>query len=102
MCSTSSPLTQYFPPVNTHPWQLHWSVAEATRIGNLSEDASEDLANVLGALGAARLTADVRNALLEEIPFGLWDRSAPGCNFTGVPTAGSYQGTSRPDWMVPP
>jgi mono/diheme cytochrome c family protein len=75
-------------------------VAAATRIGNLSEDAAQDLANVLGALGAARLTADVRSLLLEEIPFGLWDKTVTGCNFAGVPTAGSFQGASRPDWMA--
>lgn len=32
------------------------------------------------------------------LPFGLWEQK-PGCNFSSVPTAGSFSGTARPLWM---
>ena len=44
------------------------------------------------------LTDPVRTALTTQVPFGLWKQD-PGCNFTGIPTAGSFQGDQRPVWM---
>jgi mono/diheme cytochrome c family protein len=74
-------------------------VAAAKKNDNLSDGAAQDLANVLGALGAVHLTTDLRNALLREVPVGLWDTTTAGCNFNGIPTAGSFQGADRPEWM---
>ena len=63
----------------------------------LTSDQVEDLTNVLKALQSVSL-ADTAS-LLTEVPFGLWDTSNASCNFSGIPTAGSYTGTARPDWM---
>ena len=35
----------------------------------------------------------------QPVPFGLWDTSTAGCDFSSVPTAGSFQGSARPTWM---
>jgi hypothetical protein len=75
-------------------------IAQATMTDQLSADAAEDLTNVVEALETVSLTDDVRTALLEEVPFGLWDTTVPGCNFSGVPTAGSFTGANQPQWMA--
>jgi len=74
-------------------------IAQETTADSLTPDGIEDLTNVIEALETVSLTADVRTALLQEVPFGLWDTSVPGCNFNGVPTAGSFTGASQPQWM---
>ena len=70
---------------------------------SLSPDAAEDLQNVITALNSTTnpitLTDDVRTALTAPVPFGLWDTSIPGCNFTGIPTASSFLGPNQPQWM---
>ena len=65
----------------------------------LTPDQVEDLTNVVTALENVKLTADVKSALLQRYPFGLWDTTVPGCNFSSVPTADSYTGAARPQWM---
>lgn len=67
---------------------------------NLNPDQVEDLTNVMNALGGVTLTADVRSALTQQVPFGLWDTSDTSCNFAGIPTAGSFTGAARPQWMT--
>ncbi len=74
-------------------------IASETSSDQLTADEAEDLTNVVQALEGVSLTADVRAALTQGVPFGLWDTSVPGCNFNGVPTAGSFTGASRPQWM---
>ncbi len=74
-------------------------VAQDTISDQLTPDAAEDLTNVMEALENVSLTADTRAALLQEVPFGLWDTTVPGCNFSGVPTASSFTGASQPQWM---
>jgi mono/diheme cytochrome c family protein len=60
----------------------------------------ETLTDVVTALGALKVTPDVRTALEARVPFGLWQvQGHPTCDFTGIPTAGSLQGADRPDWM---
>ena len=63
-----------------------------------SED-QEIYDDVIAALAdpKLRLDANTRTLLTTDQPFGLWDQK-PGCDFTGIPTAGSYQG-NRPPWM---
>ena len=103
------------------PLRAHWVVTDATdppgawsprrpdwqdtvvaqMVGptsGLNADDLENLRNVVAKLGDIKLTDDFRTALTTEVPFGLW-RQKPGCDFSGVPTAGSYQGASRPRWM---
>ena len=65
----------------------------------LSPSQVEDLTNVVAALENVTLSADVRSALLQQYPFGLWDTTTPGCNFSSVPTSGSFTGAARPQWM---
>jgi hypothetical protein len=63
--------------------------------------ASDDiLPAVLQALTDVRLD-DVRDQLLQEVPFGLWDtQHAPStCTFSDQPTVASFTGASRPAWM---
>ncbi|HLK89000.1 MAG TPA: hypothetical protein VKZ18_03845 [Polyangia bacterium] len=75
-------------------------VANETASDHLDSNQIEDLTNVMNALGGVTLTADVRSALTQQVPFGLWDTSDPTCNFTGIPTAGSLSSTARPQWMA--
>ncbi len=65
----------------------------------LSPSQVEDLTNVVTALQNVTLSADVKSALLKQYPFGLWDTTVAGCNFSSVPTAGSFTGDARPQWM---
>ncbi len=75
-------------------------VKTTTAAENLTSDQAEDLTNVLEALGSVTLSDDVRAKLKQAVPFGLWNTSTPGCNFAGIPTAGSFQGAARPTWMA--
>ncbi len=74
-------------------------IADATAAEGLQPDAAEDLTNVLTALQEATLTDATRSALLQPYPFGLWDTTVAGCNFSRIPTAGSFTGANRPQWM---
>ena len=74
-------------------------VAATVKNDHITADAAEDYTNVLEALGTATLTSDVKAALTQELPFGLWN-TVSGCDFSGIPTADSFQGTSRPTWMA--
>jgi mono/diheme cytochrome c family protein len=74
-------------------------VAAAVKSDYLSDDAAEDLTNVLQALTNVTLTSDVVATTTQPVPFGLWDTSTAGCDFSSVPTAGSFQGSARPTWM---
>jgi mono/diheme cytochrome c family protein len=75
-------------------------VSNETASDDLTTDAAEDLTNVLDALGSVTLSDDIRTELLNQVPFGLWDTSVPGCDFSGVPRASSFTGADRPQWMI--
>jgi hypothetical protein len=67
---------------------------------SLTNDQIEDLTNVLTALESVTLDGATTTALTKKYPFGLWSTKTPGCNFSGVPTFGSYTGAAdRPQWM---
>ncbi len=71
-----------------------------TASGDLATPSeAEDLTNVMTALENVTITDATRAALTQKYPFGLWDTSTPGCNFSGVPTAGSFTGADQPQWM---
>jgi mono/diheme cytochrome c family protein len=74
-------------------------VADTVKAQHLKPDEAEDLTNVLEALLTVKLTPEIKAALLEDLPFGLWDTTKAGCSFTGIPTAGSLTGAARPSWM---
>ena len=74
-------------------------IAQVTATDSLSPDAAEDLTNVITALENITLSDDTRTALLKQYPFGLWDTTVPGCQFTGIPTVASFTGASKPQWM---
>jgi mono/diheme cytochrome c family protein len=90
------------PPPPWNPRRPDWADALLSgKPGDTSALQPDDvtaLENVVAALQKTRITADIRTALTTKIPFGVWQQK-PGCSFTGVPTAGSYQGTARPQWM---
>jgi hypothetical protein len=65
---------------------------------HLSADDLETLTDVVTSLKDLKLTPDVRTTLTTPVPFGLWQAN-PKCDFSGIPTAGSFQGASRPEWM---
>jgi mono/diheme cytochrome c family protein len=68
--------------------------------GNLRDGSpAEDLTNVLTALETVSITAATRAALTQKYPFGLWDTKTSGCDFSSIPTAGSFTGANRPQWM---
>jgi hypothetical protein len=55
---------------------------------------------VLTALENVTLDGATTTALTKKYPFGLWSTKTSGCNFSGVPTFGSYKGAAdRPQWM---
>jgi mono/diheme cytochrome c family protein len=74
-------------------------MAQETTSDQLDPDAAEDLTNVIEALQTVSLESE-QTELLREVPFGLWDTTVAGCNFTGVPTAASFTGSSQPEWMT--
>jgi mono/diheme cytochrome c family protein len=73
-------------------------VANAKIAQHLKVDELADLQNVLTALTSVSLD-EVRTELTTEVPFGLWDTSKPGCDFSGVPTVASFK-DARPQWMT--
>ncbi len=75
-------------------------VAAETVSDSLQPDAAEDLTNVMTALQGVEFTAEVRNVLTTQYPFGLWDTTVPGCDFSGVPTVGSFTGANQPQWIA--
>ena len=74
-------------------------IQTATKNDGLSPDAALDLRNVITALQSVTISDKDRTALTTKVPFGLWDTSTPGCNFTGIPTASSFLGPDQPQWM---
>jgi mono/diheme cytochrome c family protein len=90
-------------PGDWAPRRPDWSDAVASQKLSgvspfLSPDDIENLTDVVTALKDLQLTPDVRTALTTAVPFGLWGEK-PGCDFTGIPTADSFQGANRPAWM---
>jgi hypothetical protein len=61
-------------------------------------DQLAQLQQVVDDLETVTLTDSLRQVLTTEVPFGLW-KQKPGCDFSGIPTAGSFQGADRPLWM---
>jgi mono/diheme cytochrome c family protein len=99
------------PPGDWFPRRSDWAtalvnpdvssfVAQESTNNYLPPDAAVDLTNVMTALQDVTLTNEVRAALSQKYPFGLWDTKTPGCSFANVPTAGSFTGTNRPQWMM--
>ena len=74
-------------------------VTAAAASEHLSDSAAEDLTNVMTALLNVKLDTATRAALTEAVPFGLWDTTSSGCDFTSVPKVGDYSGGARPRWM---
>jgi mono/diheme cytochrome c family protein len=74
-------------------------IQNATATDGLNPGQVEDLTNVVTALESVKLS-DVKSALLQPYPMGLWDTTVPGCDFSSVPTADSYTGANRPQWMT--
>jgi mono/diheme cytochrome c family protein len=75
-------------------------IAAETAGDNLQPDAAQDLENVMTALQNVTLTAEVRNELTKQYPLGLWDTTVPGCDFSKIPTVGSFTGADVPAWIA--
>ena len=63
--------------------------------------AAADLAKaqeIADYLETITLDDGTRTALLTEVPFALW-QTDPGCDFTGIPTAGSLPKATTPAWL---
>jgi mono/diheme cytochrome c family protein len=95
------------PGVDWSPRRVDWAtalVAHQVVTSSTDPDAVPHLTSVIAKLQTITLTDDVRAFLTKEVPFGLWDTTQSGCNFNGIPTAGSFQGDDKPLWMnvVPP
>jgi mono/diheme cytochrome c family protein len=90
------------PPPPWNPRRPDW--ADALLSGNpgdtslLQPDDATALENVVASLQTAKLTSDIKTVLTTPVAFGVWKQKA-GCKFTGIPTAGSFQGDARPRWM---
>jgi mono/diheme cytochrome c family protein len=75
-------------------------VQQAENTDFLDAQGAEDLTNVIGQLESVSLTSAVKSLVTQQVPFGLWDTtSVAGCDFSSIPTAGSFQGADRPSWM---
>jgi mono/diheme cytochrome c family protein len=90
------------PPPPWNPRRPDWANAllqgDPGDTSALEASDAEALANVVAALQTTTVTSDIRTVLTTKVPFGIWEQKA-GCNFTGIPTVGSYQGRARPQWM---
>jgi mono/diheme cytochrome c family protein len=89
------------PPGDWLPRGTEWHTALVDHMAvnpSLTPEALAQLQLVIDDLAGVTITQPVRDALLTEVPFGLWQQK-PNCNFTGIPTAGSFQGDARPLWM---
>lgn len=75
-------------------------IADEITNDHLLPDAAEDLRYVLEGLLSIKLDDATRTTLTTPVPFGLWDTTMSGCDFSGVPTAGSFTGPDRPQWMA--
>ena len=77
-------------------------VSQETTDDNLSADQVEDLTNVLNALETVSpFTSAVQSELTQQVPYGLWDTTVAGCDFSSIPTVASIQGSSNaPEWMA--
>ncbi|HEY6477649.1 MAG TPA: hypothetical protein VI456_13795 [Polyangia bacterium] len=75
-------------------------VQNAETNDHIDPDAAEDLTNVITELEKVSLTSQVRSVLTQPVPFGLWDTSVKGCDFSSIPAAASFQGADRPTWMA--
>jgi hypothetical protein len=53
---------------------------------------------VVGLLQKVTLRGELAALAKREIAFGRWSKKA-GCDFSGIPKAGSYAGDERPRWM---
>jgi hypothetical protein len=62
--------------------------------------AQDDVKTNVALLQSVNLTEDqaFRTYATTQVPFGLWEQN-PGCNFSSIPTAGSFTWVSRPMWM---
>lgn len=98
------------PPGDWFPRRADWAtalvnpiipsfIAQETAAAGLQPSAAEDLTNVMTALEDVTLTDDLRKALTQTYPFGLWDTTVAGCDFSTVPTVGSFAGANKPQWM---
>jgi mono/diheme cytochrome c family protein len=67
--------------------------------GPIGPDDLRVLTDVIDALQTVKLTPDVKALFSQKLPMGLWKTDQKMCNFAGIPTAGSYQGDSRPQWL---
>ena len=75
-------------------------IANETRSDSLQPDAAEDLTNVMTALENVTLTDATRAELTKPYPFGLWDTTVAGCDFSKVPTVASFTGANQPQWFA--
>jgi mono/diheme cytochrome c family protein len=92
------------PPGDWLPRNLGWNEALAQQKVNanagVSGDALVDLQTVINILPTVSLDQPgVRETFLTEVPFTIWQQK-PGCDFSRVRTAGSYQDADRPNWLV--
>jgi mono/diheme cytochrome c family protein len=123
---SSTDITQLIMPAEGVPDRAHWVVTDATDpppplppapqwtprrpdwatalVDHMAVNASAtvdqlaQLKQVVDDLETVTLTDSVRQVLTTEVPFGLW-KQQPGCDFSGIPIAGSFQGDDRPLWM---
>jgi mono/diheme cytochrome c family protein len=99
------------PPGGWYPRRPDWDTAlvnanvtsfinEELMNNIVTTDGAIDLTNVLNALPSITLDANTRATLLQKEPFGLWNTSVPGCNYSGEKTASSFLGPNQPQWMT--
>jgi mono/diheme cytochrome c family protein len=98
---TTDPPPPLPPAPQWTPRRPDWATALVDHMAVNASATADQLAQlklVVDDLETVTLTDSVRQVLTTEVPFGLWQQN-PGCDFSGIPTAGSFQGADRPLWM---
>jgi mono/diheme cytochrome c family protein len=94
----TDPPGPWYPRAGTQDWTnaliANPPVADATGSGVLQAD----LQTVVNDLPNVFLDDNTKSVLTTPVPFAVWQPNA-SCDFSGVPTVGSYQGAERPIWM---
>jgi mono/diheme cytochrome c family protein len=75
-------------------------IAAETLSDALQPDAALDLTNVMTALETVTISASDRAALTKQYPFGLWDTTMAGCDFSSVPKVSDFTGANQPAWLA--
>jgi mono/diheme cytochrome c family protein len=83
------------PPGPWNPRRIDW---QDVLVKHQLSGADDHQQRVVSMLQSLVITDEFKRFATTPQPFGLWQRKA-GCDFSSVPVASSFTGSSRPQWM---